>query len=66
MSDSIEDRLAEVEKEVQQIKAVLKVDQCKTNWISETKGCFRGDPLYAEIARLGKEIRDADRDGLGE
>lgn len=66
MSQKIEDRLASIEKDVQQIKAQLTADRSKSNWITETKGAFRGDPNYAEIARLGKEIRDAEKIELDE
>lgn len=66
MVHNIEQRLAEIEEEVRRIRAQLKVDDIKHDWITKTKGCFRGDSHYAEIARLGKEIRDAEESELDE
>jgi hypothetical protein len=64
MSDAstIEERLAQVEKELADLKSRMKsLDTPKKNWIKAISGSFKDDPDFAEIVRLGKEIRDADK-----
>ena len=59
MSDTVESRLAKLEREF----AILKnrVPRDRSNWISEITGSFKGDPDFEEIVRLGKEMRDAEQ-----
>lgn len=59
MSDTVESRLAKLEREF----AILKnrVPRDRSNWISEITGSFKGDPDLEEIVRLGKEMRDAEQ-----
>ncbi|HQX53070.1 MAG TPA: hypothetical protein PLY87_02410 [Planctomycetaceae bacterium] len=59
MSETIEARLAKVERELAVLKAKLPRD--KSNWIAEITGSFKDDPDFDEIVRLGKEFRQADR-----
>ena len=56
---ALEKRLVRVEKELAEIKAEL-ANKRKQPWWQEIAGSFRGDPVFAEIARLGAEIRQAD------
>ena len=56
---AIEKRLERVEREVEQIKSQLNSGS-GTGWISRMRGQFRDDPVFDEIVRLGKEIRDAE------
>lgn len=56
MSETIEARLARVERELAILKA--KVPVVKSNWIAEITGSFKHDPDFEEIVRLGKELRD--------
>jgi hypothetical protein len=58
MSDTIESRLARVERELAVLKA--KTDSGSTDWIAKVTGSFRDDPDFAEILKLGKEMRDAE------
>ena len=58
MSETIETRLAKVERELAILKAKAKTD--KTNWIDSVTGSFKNDPEFDEIIRLGKELRDAE------
>ena len=58
MSETIEARLAKVERELAILKA--KAPRDKTNWIAEITGSFKDDPDFEEIVRLGKEMRDAE------
>ena len=61
MSDvtAVEQRLARIESELEAIKARLD-PTTKTDWISQMSGQFRNDPVFDEIVRLGKEIRDSE------
>ena len=63
MSEStpIEQRLAQVEKELSDLKDYVKNLNPSGNWIDAISGTFREDPEFDEILRLGKEIRDADK-----
>jgi hypothetical protein len=49
------DRLAAVEVEVQRLKA--KVDS--EPWWKTIWGSFKGDPLFLEAMRLGREYRES-------
>lgn len=59
MSETIESRLAKVERELAILKAKFPRD--KSNWIADITGTFKDDPDFDEIARLGKEMRDAEQ-----
>ncbi|MBU6172362.1 MAG: hypothetical protein KGQ60_01070 [Planctomycetes bacterium] len=58
MSDTIEVRLARVERELAILRA--KSTRDKSNWLSEIIGTFKDDKDFDEIVRLGKEMRDAE------
>ena len=58
MSDTVEIRLARVERELTILRA--KSTRDKSNWLSEIIGTFKDDRDFDEIARLGKEMRDAE------
>ena len=57
MSDSLEQRLAQLEHDVAILKAQIPY---KPNWIAEVSGICQDDPDFDEIVRLGKELRDAE------
>jgi len=65
MTQSIEDRVSQIEQDLSQIKASLGKAKATPNWITKTAGAFQGDVVYAEIARLGKEIRDSEQPEAG-
>jgi hypothetical protein len=52
MSDTIEVRLARVERELAILRA--KSGREKSNWLSEIIGTFKDDKDFDEIVRLGK------------
>lgn len=55
MSDSVEQRLSQLEREV----AILKTKvPSQPKWIAEITGICKDDPDFQEIVRLGKELRD--------
>jgi hypothetical protein len=52
----LEARLARLEKEFAELKASLGRKQ-GAPWYRQIVGDFAGDPAYAEIVRLGRQIR---------
>lgn len=58
MSETVESRLAKVERELAILKSRLPHD--KSNWIVEITGTFKDDVDFEEIVRLGKELRDGE------
>lgn len=59
MSDTIEARLARVERELAILRSKSLRDN--SNWLAEITGTFKDDPHFEEIVRLGKEMRDAEQ-----
>jgi hypothetical protein len=60
-SSTVEERLAQVERELAELKSRVRTMQPKSQWIDAITGTFKDDPEFDEILRLGKEIRDANR-----
>ena len=60
MAETIEARLAKVERELAILKARAGENGTKANWIEKIIGSFKDDPGFDEIVRLGKEMRDAE------
>lgn len=60
MTLTVEERLSKVEAEVERLKSRFESLPQKPGWISRIKGAHKGDAVYEEILRLGKEIRDAE------
>lgn len=58
---SIEERLDTLEHEMADLKRRVGEGETKKNWIEKITGTFENDPDFAEILRLGREIRRADR-----
>ena len=56
----IEARLARLEREVETIKFRL-ANGSDQPWWRQTMGMFKDDKAFAEIVRLGRKIRQADR-----
>jgi len=59
--ETIEERLARLEKQVAYLKLQLDKLASKASWIDQVKGSFKDDPEFEEILRLGAEIRRSDR-----
>jgi hypothetical protein len=57
---SIEERLAALEHDVDEIKCSMKLAQ-KSDWFSKVAGSFKDDADFDEVVRLGREIRQAER-----
>jgi hypothetical protein len=60
VADTIEVRLAKVERELAILKARTGENGTKANWIEKITGSFKDDPDFDEIVRLGKEMRDSE------
>jgi hypothetical protein len=54
--NDVENRLRQVEKDLAELKAALAVD-AKQPWYRQITGTFAGDPVFAEIVRLGRLAR---------
>jgi hypothetical protein len=52
----LERRLARVERELAALKAALAVPDSRP-WYRQIAGTFAGDPVFAEITRLGRLVR---------
>ena len=60
-TESIEERLDHLERDAANLKRRVGEGEMKKNWIERITGSFENDPDFAEILRLGQEIRRADR-----
>jgi hypothetical protein len=58
---SVEERLAKVEKEIEELKAKTENQSSKQGWLKKIEGSFQDDPDFLEIVKLGKEARDAEK-----
>jgi len=58
---SVEERLAVVEAELAELKQRLNGRTPSTTWLDRIAGSMRDEPEFAEVLRLGRAIRDADR-----
>ncbi|MBC7816759.1 MAG: hypothetical protein IAG10_07720 [Planctomycetaceae bacterium] len=56
----IEERLSRVETELAELKKAKQQDD-DVPWYRKIAGQFNNDPVFDEIVRLGKEIRDNER-----
>jgi hypothetical protein len=61
MSATLETRVEALEQEVNGIKAMLGGKQRVKDWRA-TFGMSRNDPAFEELVRLGREIRQQQRD----
>lgn len=60
----LEQRLAELEREVEDLKKKLEPPRLDKRWL-ETFGTFANDPGFDEMVRLGREWREqANREEL--
>jgi hypothetical protein len=59
-TDQLERRVSQIERELAELKSAV-AHQDKVPWYRQILGEFEGDEQYAEIARLGQELRQADR-----
>lgn len=58
---TIEQRLSALEKEVADLKTRLQTTNGAGYWLVRVAGSMKDYPEFAEVIRLGREIRQADR-----
>lgn len=58
---TIEERVKTLEGEVAELKRRLGKPETMRQWLQRVSGRFKDDPAFAEIVRLGREFRQADR-----
>ena len=56
----LENRVTQLEQELRQVKAQLGAKR-QEPWYRQILGEFKDDPVFDEIVRLGRQIREADR-----
>ncbi len=56
----LELRVSRIEEELRQLRGQLTEQPNKRGW-EAIVGSFKGDKVFAEIVRLGRQIRRADR-----
>ena len=61
MSETLEVRLAKVERDLAILKARTLANEPKGDWLESFVGIFADDSDFDEIVRLGKEFRNEDR-----
>lgn len=60
----LEERVARLEDELRQLKDRSAKEQAQEPWWQKSAGMFEGDKAFAEIVRLGRQIRRAGRNSL--
>ncbi len=58
---TLEQRLALVEAELAALKQRLNGETASRTWLERMAGSMKDEPEFAEVLRLGRAIRDADR-----
>jgi hypothetical protein len=58
---ALEQRVKLLENEVAALKERLGIAPAGMNWIEKITGTFEGDAEFAEIVKLGAELRRSDR-----
>ena len=56
----LEERVTQLEMELRKVKAQLGPRR-QEPWYRQILGEFKDDPVFDEIVRLGRQIREADR-----
>ncbi len=59
--DAIEQRLANLEREVAELRQRLDRLDPRQNWLDRISGSLKDYPEFEEVIRLGREFREADR-----
>ena len=57
---ALEDRLTAMERDLAELRAHVFRDDRKRPWFEKMVGTMRDYPEFAEVVRLGREIRKAD------
>lgn len=66
-SQTVESRLSALEREMAQIKRMLRNKSGSTEpWWERIAGAFEDDPVFAQAMKLGREYRESLRPGTAE
>ena len=60
MPQTLKERVEKLEAQVQKLTEALENAKPARDW-RKSIGAFKDDPGYAEMARIGREIREKDR-----
>jgi hypothetical protein len=58
---TVEERIANLEKELAEVKQRIGMGQGPVNWLPSIVGSMAKYPEFKEVVRLGREIRQSDR-----
>jgi hypothetical protein len=58
-AQTLEDRVAALEKEITRLKAKVEGAGSGTPWWEKIAGTFENDPIYEEAMKLGREYRQS-------
>jgi hypothetical protein len=58
---SLAERVAALEKEVADLRRMVIQLTTPSDWLDRVAGIMKDEPEFAEMTRLGAEIRQADR-----
>lgn len=59
---TIEARVSDLEKQVKQLAREVFQNKARPGWVQKLVGSMENDPDFAQILKLGDEIRRAERD----
>ncbi len=59
-SMTVDERPTSLERELAELKRRLGFERPGEDWIQQMSGGFADNPVFDEIVRLGKELRDAE------
>ena len=60
--ETVEERLAALEREVRDLRKRVESSQRANDWRSRPRSSLRDMPEFEEVLRLGKEMRQSDQD----
>ncbi|NLS98314.1 MAG: hypothetical protein GXX96_39795 [Planctomycetaceae bacterium] len=60
--ETVEERLAALEREVHYLRKRIESNQRSNDWRSRPRSTLKDMPEFDEVLRLGREIRQSDQD----
>ena len=65
-TETLEQRVAALEAEVESLKERLPATEPPAPWWQQISGIFKDDPMFDEAMRLGREWRESEREEYDE
>ena len=59
---TLEKRVSDLEKQMSVLTKEVQKSRSKPGWVRNIVGSMENDPEFAEILKLGREIREAERE----